>query len=173
MGQSPPGSTYNEDGDGLPFFQGRRDFGFRFPTKRVFCTAPKRIAEAGDTLVTVRAPVGDVNMAPEQLCVGRGLAGVCHASGSRSYTHYSMLSLRDRFREFESEGTVFGAINKNQFAGLQWIAPPTEIVGTFEVRLFGVDETIRLNEMESMQLASVRDALLPVLLTGQIGAGFE
>lgn len=55
MGQSPPGSTYNESGDGLPFFQGRTDFGFRFPSRRVFCTAPTRLAEVGDTLVSVRA----------------------------------------------------------------------------------------------------------------------
>ena len=142
MGQSPPGSTYNEDGDGLPFFQGRRDFAFRFPTRRVFCSAPKRIAEAGDTLVSVRAPVGDVNMAPYQLCLGRGLAGVRHASDSRSYTYYSMLSLRDRFREFESEGTVFGAINKSQFANLLWITPPIEIVEAFECQIWATDASV-------------------------------
>src|SRR5262249_54157861 len=62
MGQSPPGSTYNERGEGLPFFQGRADFQFRFPKRRVFCSAPTRVANAGDTLVSVRAPVGDINM---------------------------------------------------------------------------------------------------------------
>jgi len=169
MGQSPPGSTYNEDSDGLPFFQGRRDFAFRFPTRRVFCSAPKRIAEAGDTLVSVRAPVGDVNMASERLCLGRGLAGVRHRSGSCSYTYYSMLSLRDRFREYESEGTVFGAINKSQFAGLEWITSPTGIVNAFECRVWATDERIRLNEAESAQLESVRDSLLPELLSGRQG----
>lgn len=63
MGQSPPGHTYNDEGDGLPFFQGRTDFGFRYPENRRYCTDPKRIAEAEDTLVSVRAPVGDINMA--------------------------------------------------------------------------------------------------------------
>ena len=63
MGQSPPGSTYNEQGEGLPFFQGRSDFGFRYPENRKFCTAPTRIAQPGDSLVSVRAPVGDINMA--------------------------------------------------------------------------------------------------------------
>jgi len=170
MGQSPPGSTYNESGDGLPFFQGRRDFGFRFPKKRVFCSAPKRIAEAGDTLVSVRAPVGDVNMAPKRLCLGRGLAGVRHYSGSRSFTYYSMLALQDHFREYESEGTVFGAINKSQFAGLEWVAPSSNAVEELESRLFAVDETIRLNEVESSRLASVRDTLLPKLLSGHVRA---
>ncbi len=168
MGQSPPGSTYNEEGDGMPFFQGRRDFGFRFPMRRVFCTAPKRIAEAGDTLVSVRAPVGDVNMAPVQLCLGRGLAGVRHNSGSRSYTYYSMLSLRERFREYESEGTVFGAINRGQFSGLEWIAQSADLVESFEDLSSPLDESIRLNELESERLASVRDALAPKLLTGKL-----
>jgi len=168
MGQSPPGSTYNEKGEGMPFFQGRRDFGLRFPTQRVYCTAPKRVAEEGDTLVSVRAPVGDVNMAPVQLCLGRGLAGVRHHSGSRSYTYYSMLSLRERFREYESEGTVFGAINKKQFSNLHWIAPSDGLVEAFEDRLFAVDEAVRSSDRESVRLSSIRDVLLPSLLSGNI-----
>lgn len=171
MGQSPPGSTYNEEGDGLPFFQGRRDFGFRYPTKRVFCTDPKRLAETGDTLVTVRAPVGDINMAPELLCVGRGLAAVRHRSGSRSYTYYSMLSLQSRLGEYESEGTVFGAINKRQISGLKWVSSPKELVEVFENRLYAVDQKIELNEQESFQLAGVRDAVLPRLISGDLIGG--
>jgi type I restriction enzyme S subunit len=76
MGQSPPGETYNEEGIGLPFYQGRTDFGFRFPTRRIFCTAPTRYAKPGDTLVSVRAPVGDINKADEECCIGRGVAAV-------------------------------------------------------------------------------------------------
>ena len=89
MGQSPPGSTYNEKGNGLPFFQGRKDFGFRYPEKRKYCTGPTRIAERDDTLVSVRAPVGDINMALEQCCAGRGVAALRHKSSSRSFTYYS------------------------------------------------------------------------------------
>ena len=84
MGQSPPGSTYNETGVGIPFFQGRTDFGTRFPRQRVFCSAPTRIAEPDDTLLTVRAPVGDVNLASTRCAIGRGLAAVRHRTGSRS-----------------------------------------------------------------------------------------
>jgi type I restriction enzyme S subunit len=65
MGQSPPGETYNNSGVGLPFYQGRTDFGFRFPSRRIYCTAPTRFARPGDTLVSVRAPVGDINMATD------------------------------------------------------------------------------------------------------------
>ena len=102
MGQSPPSKTYNETGNGLPFFQGRRDFGFRYPSNRVYCAAPQRLADHGDTLVSVRAPVGDINMAMERCCVGRGVAGIRHKSGSRSYTYYAMHTLSDRFARFEA-----------------------------------------------------------------------
>ncbi|MGA1262940.1 MAG: restriction endonuclease subunit S, partial [Prochlorothrix sp.] len=74
MGQSPPGHTYNENGEGIPFFQGCTDYGFRYPSNRVYCTDPKRLASKNDTLVSVRAPVGDVNMAAQDCCIGRGVA---------------------------------------------------------------------------------------------------
>ena len=132
MGQSPPGDTYNQDGGGLPFYQGRTDFGFRFPGRRVYCTAPRRFAEQGDSLVSVRAPVGDVNMAIEPCCVGRGVAAVRHQSGSRSYTYYSMQSLRETFARFEADGTVFGAISKKNFHSLAWLMPPGTAFTAFE-----------------------------------------
>ena len=81
MGQSPPGHTYNDTGDGLPFFQGRSDFGFRYPKNRKFCTAPQRIAQPWDTIVSVRAPVGDINMVWERCCIGRGVAALRPRSG--------------------------------------------------------------------------------------------
>ena len=118
MGQSPPGSTYNEDGDGLPFYQGRKDFGFRYPTRRVYCNAPTRLAKKDDTLVSVRAPVGDINMVEEKCCIGRGVAVIRHKTGSRSYTYYAMQFLREDFALYEAEGTVFGAINKTGFQTL-------------------------------------------------------
>ena len=107
-------------------------------------------------------------MAAEKICVGRGVAGVRHRSGSRSYTYYSMLSLRRRFEEYESEGTVFGAINKTQFSGLEWLAPLKKVVAAFENRISGVDDMIQLNAQESIRLAGVRDALLPELMSGRV-----
>jgi type I restriction enzyme, S subunit len=76
MGQSPSGSSFNEDKQGIIFFQGRTDFGVRFPTIRLYTTEPSRIAEKFDVLVSVRAPVGDVNLASDKCCIGRGLAAV-------------------------------------------------------------------------------------------------
>lgn len=168
MGQSPPGNTYNETGDGIPFFQGRIDFGFRYPTERVFCTAPTRFANTGDTLVSVRAPVGSVNMAAGKCCVGRGVAAVRHKSGSRSYTYYFMRSLEPEFARFEAEGTVFGSINKDGFQGLECLAPPVEAIAAFEKFAFPIDQKIENNENESRTLTTIRDALLPKLLSGAV-----
>jgi len=168
MGQSPPGSTYNETGEGMPFYQGRSDFGFRFPSRRVYCTAPTRFAEAGDTLVSVRAPVGSLNMAEEKCCIGRGVAAVRHKSNSRSYTYYLMRSIAEEFERFEAEGTVFGSIGKSDFEQIECICPPEQVIKDFEVLVFPIDQRIETNERESRTLASLRDALLPKLLSGEI-----
>lgn len=106
MGQSPPGETYNEDGTGLPFYQGRADFQARFPRRRVFCTAPTRRANAGDTLISVRAPVGAINMAGEVCAIGRGVAAARHRSGSRTYTYQFMLAQEAVFQTFEADGVA-------------------------------------------------------------------
>ena len=168
MGQSPPGSTYNEDGDGMPFYQGRKDFGFRYPTRRVYCNAPTRVAKKDDTLVSVRAPVGDINMVEEKCCIGRGLAAIRHKTGSRSYTYYAMQFLREDFSLYEAEGTVFGAINKTGFQTLSQLRPSDGIIEAFERLVYPLDQSIENNENQSRTLSQIRDALLPKLLSGEL-----
>lgn len=168
MGQSPPGETYNEAGEGLPFYQGRADFGFRYPARRVFCTAPTRLAKAGDTLVSVRAPVGDINMAAERCAIGRGAAAARHKSGSRSYSYEFMRSLAEIFSRFEAEGTVFGSIGKKDFHAIPTTRPPREIVVQFERTVGPIDARIETNERESITLAAMRAALLPKLMSGEL-----
>ena len=168
MGQSPPGDTYNEEGNGLPFYQGRTDFGFRFPTRRIYCSAPTRYAKFGDTLVSVRAPVGDINMANEECCIGRGVGAVRHKSGATSFTYHSMANLYPDFARFEAEGTVFGSINKDSFEKLRFVIPPDEIVSTYERQAGPLDEQIRTLENQSRTLATLRDTLLPKLLSGEL-----
>ena len=168
MGQSPPGSTYNEHGEGLPFFQGRTDFGFRYPENRKFCTAPTRTADPGDTLVSVRAPVGDINMAWEQCCIGRGVAALRHKTTATSYSYYFTWTIQSALREYEQTGTVFGAINKNQFESLQVLEPDATIVDAFDSCARRFDARIRSNFAESLTLAALRDALLPKLLSGNL-----
>ena len=168
MGQSPPGRTYNDEGEGLPFFQGCSDFGFRYPTNRRFCTAPTRIAESEDTLVSVRAPVGDINKAWERCCIGRGLAALQHKSGSPSFTYYSVWAIQREIQQYEHTGTVFGAINKEQFKALKTVEPKLAAVDLFETFVLPLDERIRLNVSESRTLSGLRDTLLPKLISGEL-----
>jgi type I restriction enzyme S subunit len=168
MGQSPPGETYNEVGEGLPFYQRRADFSFRFPTRRVYCTSPTRLAKKGDTLVSVRAPVGDINMASEDCAIGRGIAAARHKSGSRSYSYQFMHSIEEVFARFEAEGTVFGSIGKKDFHAIPCVIPPRELVLAYEQRVSLLDDRIEVNEHESSTLAGLRDALLPRLISGEL-----
>jgi len=168
MGQSPPGKTYNETGEGMPFYQGRADFQFRFPKRRVYCTAPTRHAKAGDTLISVRAPVGDVNVAGEDCAIGRGVAAARHKSGSRSYTYYFMCGLADVFARFEGEGTVFGSISKKDFHAIPCVAAPEEAIKGFERVCAPIDRRLAISERESRTLAALRDALLPRLISGEL-----
>ncbi|MCX5824627.1 MAG: restriction endonuclease subunit S [Deltaproteobacteria bacterium] len=170
MGQSPPGESYNETGDGIPFYQGRTDFGFRFPTKRVFTTDPKRFAKQFDTLVSVRAPVGDMNIAAENCCIGRGLASVIEKNGNYSFTYYFLRELTEKFKSFEDNGTVFGSINKTDFENMPCIVPNDGAIIAFENKCRSIDESIFNNEQESSTLAALRDALLPKLMRGEIEA---
>lgn len=168
MGQSPPGNTYNETGDGLPFYQGRADFESRFPKRRVYCTAPTRLAKNGDTLVSVRAPVGDINMASEDCAIGRGVAAVRHKTGCRSYTYQFMSSISDVFARFDAEGTVFGSIGKKDFHSIAHVKPPRDLVLAYEKLAAQPDDQIERNERESRSLAQMRDTLLPKLISGEL-----
>ena len=168
MGQSPPGESYNEDGIGTPFFQGRADFDFRFPRKRVFTTNPSRFANKFDTLVSVRAPVGDMNIATENCCIGRGLAAVIERNGNYSFTYYFLKELTEQFKGFEDSGTVFGSINKNDFENLTCIIPTIEIITSYEEKCRVIDDEIFNCEQESRTLTIIRDAILPKLMSREI-----
>jgi type I restriction enzyme S subunit len=168
MGQSPPGDTYNDDGDGLPFFQGRTDFGFRFPENRKYCSAPARIAEKGDTLVSVRAPVGDINIAAERCCIGRGVAALRHKDDRPSFTYCTAWALQEELRQYENTGTVFGAINRKQFEALPTVDAGSDLLKAFEETASAMDQQIERNEREARTLAQTRDLLLPRLMSGQL-----
>ena len=168
MGQSPPGSTYNDNGDGTPFYQGSTDFGERYPTNRRYCTEPARLAQTEDTLVSVRAPVGAINRAWERCCIGRGVAALRHKSGSAVYTYYAIWTAQPEIRQYEHTGTVFGAIGGQQFRALLMLEPPGKTIAGFHRIGQDLDSRIRFNVDESRALAAQRDALLPRLLSGEV-----
>ena len=103
-GQSPESKYYNENGDGLPFFQGKADFGQLYPTNRVYCTEPKKIAESGDILLSVRAPVGPTNLARETTAIGRGLHAIRPLGGI--LTRYVLYYFKQIEPVFSGSGTT-------------------------------------------------------------------
>ena len=168
MGQSPSGNSYNEDGNGTIFFQGRAEFGFRFPTVRLYTTEPKRMAYANDTLMSVRAPVGDLNVAHTDCCIGRGLAAIHSKNNHQSFVRYTMFSLKKQLDVFNGEGTVFGSINRNSLNEMPILIPSSEKLGEFEALVAPMDAAIRNNYDEICRLEQLRDTLLPKLMSGEL-----
>ncbi len=168
MGQSPSGSSYNEESNGTIFFQGRAEFGFRFPTVRLFTTEPKRMACANDTLMSVRAPVGDLNVAHTDCCIGRGLAAIHSKTNHQSFVLYTMFSLKKQLDVFNGEGTVFGSINRNSLNEMPILIPSDEKLDEFEGIVAPMDTVIRNNYDEICRLEQIRDSLLPKLISGEL-----
>ena len=168
MGQSPCGTSYNENGEGIIFYQGRTEFGFRFPSIRLYTTAPSRFAEVGSTLMSVRAPVGDINMALLRCCIGRGVASIKSNCDCDSYIYYLMKSLKKRFDIYNGEGTVFGSVGRDTLRGLLITIPPSSVISDFEMNISKIDSRIKTNELESQRLASLRDTLFPRLMSGEL-----
>jgi type I restriction enzyme S subunit len=168
MGQSPKGDTYNEIGEGMIFFQGRSDFGFRFPSVRMYTSDPKKIAKKFETLISVRAPVGDINMADTDCCIGRGLGSISHSKKFFSYTYYKMLSIQSELKSYDNEGTVFGSINKETLGNIKNIIPPLGIVEIFNDLVKDKDALIYNTSCENQKLTNLRDTLLPKLISGEL-----
>lgn len=168
MGQSPKGSSYNEKGMGIVFFQGRTDFGSRFPVRRLFTTEPKRIAKENDILMSVRAPVGDLNVAREDCCIGRGLSAIRSKTGHQSYIFYTVFFLRPKLDVFNGEGTVFGSINKEALKSLPISIPPMKLIDEFETIIAPMDAAIRNNHEENLRLQELKDLLLPELMSRKL-----
>ena len=168
MGQSPDGKSYNEDGIGTVFYQGRAEFGTRFPTRRLFTTEPKRIAKKFDTLMSVRAPVGDTNIANEGCCIGCGLAAIHSKDKHQSFVHYTVLSLRSQLDVFNGEGTVFGCINRDSLNNMEVVIPAKDDLDKLEKIVASLDADIYNRSEENGRLKIIRDTLLPKLMNREI-----
>ncbi len=168
MGQSPPGETYNESGNGVPFYQGNRDFGYRFPTARVFCSAPTRFADTRDILVSVRAPVGALNIALEKCCIGRGVAALRMKNHSNGFLFYFLATQDDLWNRFNSEGTVFGCLNKSEFNKIDLVIPSDDVLAGFDRFVVSIEAMLWKNEEENRRLSGIRDSLLPKLMSGEV-----
>jgi type I restriction enzyme S subunit len=168
MGQSPPGESYNQRGEGTLFFQGSTDFGWRFPTARQFTTQPTRHSKEGDILLSVRAPVGTMNVAPFDCAIGRGLAALRSKSGHDTYLFSVMGYFKQIFDRRNGDGTTFGSINKDDLHSLQVVVPESVIIENFEEKVRSGNTMIANNQKQNQELTELRDWLLPMLMNGQV-----
>ena len=173
MGQSPDGSSYNEDGEGIIFYQGSTDFGLRFPDIRQYTTSPSRYANKGDILMSVRAPVGALNIANNDCCIGRGLSALSSKIGSMTHLYYLMNDFRLKFEGMNSAGTTFGSITKDELFSLPVIIPTKSVISEFEQVCEPIFDKQMIIGEEINGLTKQRDELLPLLMNGQATVNYH
>jgi type I restriction enzyme S subunit len=160
MGQSPPSNTYNTDGRGLPFFQGKAEFGELYPTATKYCTAPKKLAEKNDILLSVRAPVGPVNIANSDCCIGRGLAAI---RANRELLNYKFLYLYMKLIEGDisgkGRGSTFTAIRGKVVKAIQIPLPPLETQNKLVKKLDSFFEDYNKIKEEQKEIGDIIKAL--------------
>ena len=173
MGQSPDGSSYNEVGEGSIFYQGSTDFGLRFPVIRQYTTSPNRYANKGDILMSVRAPVGALNIANNDCCIGRGLSALSSKIGSMTHLYYLMNDFRLKFEGMNSAGTTFGSITKDELFSLPVIIPTKFVISEFEKVCEPIFDKQMIIGEEINALTKQRDELLPLLMNGQASVNYH
>ena len=153
MGQSPDSSSYNDAGQGLPFYQGNADFGVRYPTPRVYCSQPCKIAHKGDVLISVRAPIGALNIANETCCIGRGLAAIAIDENkcSKEYFWYAIAAKVDELNA-KGTGSTFKAISKSVLFDTNIVLPALNEQKKAYGCLSLVDELISLRKKQLQKL---------------------
>jgi type I restriction enzyme S subunit len=172
LGQSPPSSTYNAEGAGLPFYQGKAEFGDLYPTPVKWCSHPNKLAEAGDILISVRAPVGPTNLCREQSCIGRGLAAIRPTGGmSGLYLLYYLRSIEQDWQS-KATGTTFSAITGSVLRGQRVpLAPLPEqrrIVAEIETQFTRLDAGVAALERAQANLKRYRASVLKAACEGRL-----
>lgn len=154
MGQSPKSEFYNNDRVGVPFMQGNRTFGKRYPIFDTYTTKPTKMAKGGDVIMSVRAPVGDLNITPVDMCIGRGLCSIRMRNGNQDFLYYLLKFYLPQLINKES-GTIFGSVNRNDINGLDVDVPSDESVQKRIGRFLSmIDEKIELNDSINKNLAA-------------------
>jgi type I restriction enzyme S subunit len=174
MGQSPDSRSYNSEGKGLPFFQGKAEFQAAFPEIRKWCSEPTKVVERGDILLSIRAPVGPTNIAPEKSCIGRGLAGIRAETGvNQSYLYYFFKNIEPWLSE-QGTGSTFAAISGQFVREISCPVAPsaeqTRIVAKLEELLSDLDAGVAELKAAQQKLVQYRQSLLKAAVTGALTA---
>jgi type I restriction enzyme S subunit len=172
MGQSPPGNTYTDKPEGLPFFQGKADFGEFFPTVRIWCTQPIKVAEDGDILISVRAPVGPVNMSNLKCCIGRGLTSIRCKDNAINWFIFWYLRSIEKIIALLGSGSTFGAITRKDLINLQIPLPPLEeqkrIAAKIQESMEEVERTLAACKRQLVAINSLPQAILRKAFNGEL-----
>lgn len=160
MGQSPDGESYNEEEFGEIFYQGRTDYGYRFPSVRMYTSMPQRMARAGDILLSVRAPVGDLNITLHDCCIGRGLAAVRSKIKCNSFLFYMLQTKNSELNISNDDGTIFGSITKEDLFNLQVPIPQNKHIFAFNKKAKIIDNGIQIKDNENKVLTELQSLLL-------------
>jgi type I restriction enzyme S subunit len=164
MGQSPEGETYNKEKIGMVFYQGRTDFGFRFPDITTYTTKPKKKAQINDILISVRAPVGDLNIAIKDCAIGRGIGALRSKLKCNSHLFYTLQNLKTKFDISDGEGTIFGSINKDDLHNMEVFFSEDMII-QFEKIVKPIDNCIKNYCIQNQKLIELKELLLSKLAT--------
>ena len=167
MGQSPASKFYNELGEGLPFHQGVTGYGFRFVEDTVFSTQTTKLAHPNDILLSVRAPVGRINITKNKINLGRGLAALNSKSGANSFLFYALKSFFFK-EDIIGTGSIYAATTKRELEKLEIADPPQEQVDEFEDLVSPIDKQISNLDQQIQRLVETRDLLLPRLIDGRV-----
>ena len=168
MGQSPKSIYYNEDGNGLPFHQGVTNFGIRFPSHQKYCTMQNRLAESGDILFSVRAPVGRINIAPDKIIIGRGLAAIRSRTGQQNFLFYALKNWFFK-EDIMGSGAIFAAITKKDLHEVELLQTSDRVAEMFMEHVVPIDLQIEKLHQSNEQLTQARDVLLPRLMNEVVG----
>jgi type I restriction enzyme S subunit len=151
MGQSPESKYYNDKGIGLPFLQGNKTFGYKYPEIDIFCSNPIKIAKKGEVLISVRAPVGDINITNQDICIGRGLASINSLFNQNEFLFYCLKYSKNDLLASET-GTVFGSINKDTLNNFPILLPPLPEQKAIAEVLSSIDDKIELLHRQNKTL---------------------
>ena len=177
QGQSPPSVTYNEEENGLPFYQGKLEFGDVYPLPQKWCTAPRKIAEKNDVLISVRAPVGPTNISPGRSCIGRGLAAIRGLGGIEPFFVLYLIRAHEQILSGQGTGTTFNAITGDKLRNLAIPLPPLpeqkRIVTKIEELFTRLDEGIAELKKVKLQLKRYRQSLLKSAFNGTLTADWR
>ncbi len=164
MGQSPSSKDVNDSGNGIPFLQGNAEFNAQYPAPVKWCSTPLKLADRGDVLMSVRAPVGALNMADQKYCIGRGLAAIRFTNAIAAFGWYALLKNVQQLCNV-SQGSTFGAISKKHLETLEFLLPPIPEQRKIAAILSSVDNAIEKTKAVIEQTKVVKKGLMQELLT--------